>query len=69
MKNSLQSLPDNSIFRMTVVATDNGIEVVQTGTALVEITVSKGVRDPKPKWDFGVKSRVVVPEVKYTVNL
>ena len=63
MRNSLRSLSDNSVFKLTVVATDNGISEVRTGTALVQITVSKGVRDPKPKWDPGLKSKVTVLEV------
>lgn len=62
VRNSLRSLSDNSVFKLTVVATDNGISEVRTGTALVQITVSKGVRDPKPKWDPGLKSKVTVLE-------
>lgn len=64
VKNSLKSLPDNSIFELIVAATDNGLDYVRRGTTKVIITVSKGVKDPKPKWDPNLVSKVYVPEDK-----
>ena len=62
--NLLQNLTrDDVVFSFTVVATDRGTDVVQRGTASVIITVTKGTRDPNPKWDAFIVSKVQVPEV------
>ena len=62
--NLLQNLTrDDVVFSFTVVATDRGTDVVQRGTASIIITVTKGTRDPNPKWDAFIVSTVQVPEV------
>ena len=65
VRKSLRALPDESKFTLLVVATDSAPQDEQlTTTCTAVITVSKGVIDPKPRWDPRLDSKVYVPEVR-----
>lgn len=62
VQRSLESLPDRSLFELTIQARDRGNPPTVPGQCKVYITVSKGVQDLKPKWDETLPVRVEIPE-------